>query len=180
MLPTCSGDEFGILPPSDQPYRATLAELRTRFVEEAPEDQRHKRGLILTVLDIHITLVRSLFQGYDPVIWLNGGFVTHKRWKAPRDADIAVLIPSGAYERATIDRARPLWSLANVTAQLGDGGPILVTEALHTGLGLTDAYVVNADVPAQVEKWKRTWSRVRGSDGNIIGGMRKGFVEVIE
>jgi len=125
-------------------------------------------------------MIRSLFKGHSPVIWLDGGFVTHKQWKAPRDADIAVLIPASAYDRANMDRARPLWTLSNVTAQLGDGGPSVVTDALHTGLGLTDAYVVNADVPAQVERWKRTWSKVRGADGHIVEGMRKGFVEVIE
>ncbi|WP_458317162.1 DUF6932 family protein [Mycolicibacterium brisbanense] len=179
MLPACSDDEFGILPPAAEPYRATLAEVRARFVDEAPEDQRYKRGLIATVLEVHLAVIRSLFKDHHPVIWLNGGFTTHKRWKAPSDADIAVLVPAGAYQRALIDRARPLWTLSNVTAQLGDGGPIVVTDALHTGLGLTDAYVINADVPAQVETWRRTWSRVSGPDGNIVNGMRKGFVEVI-
>lgn len=177
-LPPCSDDEYGILPPADRPHPATLSEIWQRFVAEAPEGQQRRRGDIHTVLSVHISAVRRLFT--NPTIWLNGGFVTHKRWKAPRDADLVVIVNAGEFDRADKESALPLWTLADVTAQRGTGGPILVTPKLHTGLGYTDAYVVRSDRPAQVEGWRRRWSQVTGPDKQIVAGMQKGFVEVID
>lgn len=177
MLPPCSDDKFGVLPASPTPHLATLSEIRARFVDEAPEDQRERRELIADALALHVALVRRLFD--EPTIWLNGGFCTHKTWRVPRDADLLVLIPSSEMPLADRDVAIPLWTLANVTAQRGGDGPTIVTPKLHTGLGLTDAYVVRSDRAVQVERWRRRWSAVTGPDGTIIEGKAKGFVEVI-
>ncbi|MDV7195780.1 DUF6932 family protein [Mycolicibacterium fortuitum] len=180
MLPPCSDDEFGVLPASTQPHQATLAEIRQRFVQEAPVG-RERRALIADVLEVHIALIRRLFSGVDIRIWLDGGFITHKRWKEPRDADLVVLVPGAELERADRDAAAPLWTMANVQAARGaaDNGRVIVTPKLHTGLGLTDAYVAVADTPIQVENWRRRWSTVKGPDGHEVAGMAKGFVEVI-
>lgn len=180
MLPPCSDDDFGILPASNQPHQATLAEIRQRFVDEAPIGQE-RRALIADVLEVHVAMIRRLFAGVGIRIWLDGGFITHKRWKEPRDADLVVLVPGSEVARADLDAAAPLWTLSNVRAARGAaaGGRVIVTPKLHTGLGLTDAYVAVADTPIQVENWRRRWSTVKGPDGHEVAGMAKGFVEVI-
>lgn len=178
-LPPCSNDDFGILPAANEPHPATLNELRDRFVEEAPETQRDRRLLIHSALTLHIAMVRRYFKDFPIRIWLNGGFITHKTWKAPRDADFAVLVPPDAIRYADRDAAVPLWTLSDVSAHRGQGGPQIVTRKLHTALGLTDAYVVNAHNSAAVEIQRRVWSKVTGPDKNTVEGMEKGFVEVI-
>lgn len=179
MLPACGDDEYGLLPPSLKPYPATLDELQERFVNEAPESQRDRRALVYTALSLHVTMIRRLFRGKVRV-WVNGGFVTHKQWKAPRDADLVAIVDPEAFAQANSDPAFPLWTLADVTARRGAGGPTLVTPKLHTGFGLTDAYVVRADRPAQVESWRRNWASVTGPNGQTVEGVAKGFVEVVE
>ncbi|WIC40248.1 hypothetical protein SEA_HOLLIDAY_53 [Gordonia phage Holliday] len=177
-LPPCSEDDYGILPAAPQPYLATLEEVRQRFVTEAPH-HCERRERIADMLDIHVAMLRRLFRGEQIRIWVNGGFITHKTWP-PRDADIAVLVPTAALPKADKDAALPLWTLGRVTAQRGGSGPEVVTDKLHTGLGLTDAYVVSADRPNQVESWRRRWSAVKDESGAIVPAMTKGFVEVIE
>nr|WP_229480316.1 hypothetical protein [Mycolicibacterium mageritense] len=155
-----------------------MAEVRQRFVDEAPTG-RDRRALIADVLGVHVALIRRLFDDADIRIWLDGGFITHKRWKAPRDADLVVLVPGVHIAKADQGPAIPLWTLADVHALRGARGSTIVTPKLHTGLGLTDAYVAASDLPAQVDSWRRRWSTVNGPDGREVAGMSKGFVEVV-
>jgi hypothetical protein len=160
-------------------HPATLDEVRTRFVDDAPGHTRERRGLILDAMRIHITLVRRLFYRHEITIWLSGGFCTHKDDR-PRDGDIACLVPAHALEEAHRDAALPLWTLGSVTGTLGQGDLVVQTGKLHCMGGLTDALVVNRDNPYAVERQRRWWSRVIGPDGEIIDGVTKGFVEVID
>jgi hypothetical protein len=176
MLPHCVG-ERGTLPPGI--HRATLDEVRTRFVDDAPDHTRERRGLILDAMRIHITLVRRLFYRHQITIWLNGGFCTHKDDK-PRDGDFACLVPAHALEEVHRDAALPLWTLGSVTGTLGHSDMVVRTEKLHPMGGLTDALVVNRDNPYAVERQRRLWSRVTSPNGEIINGAAKGFVEVID
>lgn len=161
----------------DGVHHATLAEVRERFVTEAPEATRARRDMIFRGVELHIERVLLAFKDSNVRVWLNGGFVSHKPWGPPGDADIAFLVPAAVYSRVTSDKALPLWTLAEVTAKLADGRPV-VTSKLHTCLGLTEGYAVNADNPNSVELQRRTWSRVKGPDDEIIDGAVKGFVEV--
>jgi hypothetical protein len=159
-------------------YPATLAEVRQRFVDQAPESTRERRTLIFEALDLHLKVVKRLFTGHDISIWLDGGFVTHKPMP-PRDADIACLVPGAALSVAQREAALPLWTLADVTARWGGSGPVISTAKLHTLGGLTDAFVVNRDNVSNVELARRQFSQVLGSDRMEIASLEKGFVEVI-
>ncbi|MGL4304786.1 MAG: hypothetical protein ACRCSF_01405, partial [Mycobacteriaceae bacterium] len=105
---------------------------------------------------------------------------THKKAR-PRDADIVFLAPGAVIkEKATKEPALPLWTLSNVTAHIGTTKAQNVTSKLHTGFGLTDAYIVDSESPITVELWRRKWSQVKGSDGTMLVGLRKGFLEVVD
>ncbi len=116
------------------------------------------------------------FSGHPVRVWLDGSFVTHKPWAPPNDADLAFLVPGSLYSRVTSPKALPLWTLADVRAKIGTAD--VATDKLHTCLGLTEGYAVNADNPLAVERQRRTWAKVKGPDGKIVEGVVKGFVEV--
>jgi hypothetical protein len=178
-LPDCGTDEYGLLPPSSAPYPATLDEIRQRFVAEAPEATRDRRERIFTALNLHIGELRRAFAT-RPRFWLSGGFVTHKTWN-PRDADIFVIASSpDEIARASREPMVPLWTLSGVTARIGANGREVDSPKLHTCLGLTDACVVDGSDPWAVELQRRFCGNVKASNGDILEGVEKGFVEVID
>ncbi len=72
----CVG-EHGTLPAGI--HRATLGEVGARFVEDAPDHTRERRGLILDAMRIHITLVRRLFYRHETRSSLAAGSVPIKK-----------------------------------------------------------------------------------------------------
>ncbi|GFG72727.1 DUF6932 family protein [Mycobacterium botniense] len=176
MLPPCGDDELGLLPPSPNPYPATLNEIHQRFVLEAPEQTRERRSLIFEALRLHVAMMRRLFKHCR--IWLAGGFVTHKA-DPPRDADLAFLLPARLMSHALSQTALPLWTLADVTGRIGAGGPLGLTPRLQPCLGLTDSFLVNSESLANVEYWRRLWSSVIDRSGAATV-RTKGFVEVVD
>ncbi|GFG83349.1 DUF6932 family protein [Mycolicibacter algericus] len=92
-LPPCDGT-FAALPYRDAPYPATLNEIEAHFVDAAPESTRHRRALIMRALRLHVDIVTTLASKHGTAvrIFLDGGFITWKP-KAPRDADLVVLVP---------------------------------------------------------------------------------------
>ncbi|MBV7302913.1 hypothetical protein [Corynebacterium sp. TAE3-ERU2] len=152
--------------------------MRRRFVEEAPEQQRQRREIQWTLFEIHHFLVRLLFNGHSVRVWLDGGFLTHKDWARPSDIDVVYLVPVEVFDRALSERGLALWTLHDVHAKLGRGGPSEEIEVLRPGFGFIDAYIA-PDTPVNRATWADQWSTVKGPDGHVTED-RKGFVEVIE
>src|SRR5690606_15838481 len=85
----------GLLPttPDRSPHAATVDEVYQTFVVGAPH--RGRRQLIWDAFSIYSQLLWGYFP--DAQLWLNGGFVTHKR-DEPHDLDIAFLVPTSELE----------------------------------------------------------------------------------
>lgn len=166
------------LPESDKPWAATMDDVRSVFVDQGPESQRSARDLRLRALELHAEVVGKLFHG-DPIrMWVNGGFLTHKDWRSPADVDVVYLVPPEQIGKATKHRALPLWTLSKASGIIGgEGGADFNDATIKPGFGFVDAYIA-ADTPLMRKYWSLQWSTVKGPDGNIIDGRRKGFVEV--
>ena len=166
------------LPESDRPWAATWADLRSVFVDQGPQSQWSARDLRLRALELHAEVVGTLFRGVEVRMWVNGGFLTHKDWRPPADIDVVYLVPPEQIVKATKRRALPLWTLSKASGIIGgEGGADFNDATIKPGFGFVDAYIA-ADTPLMRKYWFRQWSTVKGPDGNIIEGRRKGFVEV--
>jgi hypothetical protein len=161
----------GFLDPSAAPCRATLEEVRDLFVDQAPFKPR--RELIFRALHLFTDLVWAVTP--DARLWINGGFATHKKWAEPEDADVVVIVPIKQYKLYLEDAKLPLSTLQDVSAQQ----PNVHTQKLHPFGGLLDTFFI-PDLPAQLRAWDDTWSKVKGPDGKIIAGKRKGYLEVTQ
>ncbi|MHA7663066.1 DUF6932 family protein [Mycolicibacterium sp. HS_4_1] len=75
------------LPPGR--HLATFDEIYELFVEQAPF--KDERELIYEALRLYAKVVDQEFS--DVTLWINGGFITHKSWAAPKDADVVVDAP---------------------------------------------------------------------------------------
>lgn len=82
-----TGGQYVTLPVGRHP--ATLNEVCETFVEQAPF--RPRRELIFRALTLYIDLVSAEFSTCR--YWIDGGFVTHKPWEPPEDADVRVVVP---------------------------------------------------------------------------------------
>jgi hypothetical protein len=168
VLPALTAD--GLLPAGPVPYPTDMSELRDLFVDRAPAF-RDERARVYAALELHLDLARD-HVGAGTRAWIDGGFITHKTWAAPHDADVALVIPPTA--TFSIDGVLPLLTLKNVSAD----EPRLVTARLQPMGGLVDAFLV-PDQPAHRASWHDTWSSVKDATGVIVPGRRKGYVEVI-
>lgn len=174
MLADCGG-EFGTLPPGV--HRATMAEIRAKFVDQAPviAGEPRRRELICTALDLYIRLVARRFD--DPIIWVDGGFVTHKTWAEPDDADVVALVsPDQLTQRAFTERALALQTLD--VASLSVSNRMLTDRVIKPMGALLDGYI-DADTKARRDYWEFWLSSVRRPDGSISDDAEKGFVEVM-
>lgn len=131
-----------------------------------------ERAQIFRALELHIELVLERVPGTK--LWLNGGFVTHKDWGAPHDADLAYFVPLAQALRARQPDMLNLWTSQGVSVVK----PRIDADRVQPMGGLVDAFFT-VEMPAQVEIWHNTWSKVKGADGILIPGKKKGFVEVI-
>lgn len=167
-LPALTAD--GLLPAAASPYLTDMNELREIFVDRAPAF-RDERARVFLALGLHLGLARE-HVGAGTRAWIDGGFITHKRWAAPHDADVALVIsPTATF---TLDAVLPLLTLKDVSAD----EPRLGTARLQPMGGLVDAFLV-PDQPAALASWHDTWSSVKDATGVIVPGRRKGYVEVI-
>lgn len=179
-LPDCGGTHH-CLPYQDDPYRASLDEIESHFVDLAPEATRDRRGLIMRAVRLHCDIVSRVAFKQDaapPRILLDGGFVTWKN-KPPQDADLVVIVPPSLFKHFRKDSLLPLWTLSGVDATLGADGGRVNTGELRPGFGLTDCYVAPA-LAATVAHWHTWWSAVRDPDTRlVVDGAHKGYVEVV-
>ncbi|MBT1618089.1 hypothetical protein KK090_02350 [Curtobacterium flaccumfaciens pv. poinsettiae] len=166
-------DDRGLLPPATHPYETTLDELHQRFVVEAPF--REQRQRVFDALSLYASLVWDSLP--TARLRIDGGFITHKTWAAPEDADVVVVYdrptPSGGL--SAVVRA-PLFTMSNLTAVVSDQS-VTLDKAPVMG-GLIDAYPAPADKPAGLAYWDRLWSNVTGPGKTLLDGERKGYVEV--
>lgn len=177
-LPPCDGT-YAALPYRDAPYLASLDEIETHFVEGAPEPTRRRRALIMRALRLHVDVVTRIADkhGTAVTILLNGGFVSWKP-KAPRDADLVVLVPPAVYPLFVQPPMLPLWTLSDVSATLGQRGGDVHVDVLRPGFGLADCYV-NPDLPANRRNWHETWSAARDlNTDDVVEGPHKGYIEI--
>ena len=171
MLPAL--DERGMLPPADTPYSTTLDELHQRFVVDAPFPEQRQR--IFAALSLYASLVWDSLPSAK--LRIDGGFVTHKTWAAPEDADVVVV-----YDRPTPPGGlsavvhAPLFTVSDFSGEVS-GKRLVLPKAAVMG-GLIDAYPAPSDNPAGLAYWHRQWSNVTGPDKNQANGERKGYVEV--
>lgn len=168
VLPALTVD--GLLPAAAAPYLTDMNELRAVFVDGAPAF-RDERARICSALELHLDLARE-HVGPGTRAWIDGGFITHKTWAAPHDADVALVFQPAV--RFATEPVVPLLTLKNVSAV----EPRLAIERLQPMGGLVDAFLV-PDQPAHTAVWHDTWSSVKDANGDIVPGLRKGYVEVI-
>ena len=163
----------GLLPPADEPYRATLAQLHEIFVENAPH--RARRQLIFDALALYARLIWAIYP--DAKLRIDGGFITHKTWAPPGDVDVAVVCPTiSAQQRDAATRAG-LFSIlgASGTVHRRAVGPI---EKLHPMGGLVESFYVPAKDHAYREFFEDYWSTETDRNKKPTG-RRKGYVEVV-
>lgn len=174
MLPDCEG-EFGTLPPGT--HRATLAEIRAAFVDRAPTiaGDPPRRALICDALDLYVRLLVRRFD--DPIVWLDGGFVTHKTWAEPDDADLVALVePQHLAQRAFTERALALQTLD--VASLTVSRRTLTNRVIKPMGALLDGYL-DANTAARRDYWRYWLSSIRLPDGRIADDAEKGFIELV-
>ena len=173
-IPPTDGGPLGCLPPAPGPYLCTLDEVHAHFVTQAPHSV--ERGRIFHALELWIARAEdALGPGR---LWINGGFVTHKR-VPPKDVDVA-FIPSAPVAVDAAIKTGSAFQLLTVQDLLfshpGPGGHL---QRLQPVGGLVDAFLADARISTDAEIWFDLWSSVKGLNGEIIAGARKGFLEVI-
>jgi hypothetical protein len=148
-----------------------LADVEQRFVTEAPFAK--ERATVMTALRLYADRVWGLIPSAR--LWVNGGFVTHKRWAAPKDADVAVIVETAELGRASSRPAQSLWTLQGVTVQEPH---IDLAKRIQPFGGLIDGFLAPA-LPATMSLWDSTWSSVTDESKNRVEGKVKGYVEVV-
>lgn len=158
-------DAEGRLPVGRHP--ATLDEVYQRFVVEAPFQA--ERETVWNAFRLWSDLVWALLP--DSPMWIDGGFVTHKAWAAPRDVDVAVITKTTVYNTVMDDRWQgQLWTSNNSDDK---------TKRVQPMGGYVDGFPVIRGLH-DVRIWDRTWSSVTDANGDLIVGAVKGYVEVLK
>lgn len=174
----------GLLPPCvfPHPHRGSLHEVRNLFVDQAPFSD--ERRVLFRTLELYAELVWAEIA--DAKLWIDGGFVTHKPWAAPADADVVIVVPEATVPRVDAARLAPLITHQNMsTGSLSGphGKPFRLARMQPMG-GKIDGFVtVESDVDDMAEGtasyWFDLWSRVTDRHKEPVTNLRKGFVEVV-
>lgn len=154
-------DGRGVLPPKR--HRMAAADAHDLFVVRAPFPDTRQR--IWEAFLAWVALVRPLVPAAR--LWVDGGFVTHKSWAAPRDVDVCLI--ASPDECASLDLA----ALAPLLTDAPDGGPRIQPMG-----GLVDAHLGYQSVNAYF--WADLWTTVLDEARAVVPGERKGFLEVID
>jgi hypothetical protein len=152
---------YGVLPPGRHP--ADMAEVHERFVVGAP--YAAERELLWTSFRAWEALVRVHLP--TAILWINGGFATHKAWGAPSDVDVVLLVRDSERQAAGDGAILPLLSHPDPQGR--------IVKAMS---GQVDAYLAIRGQPTLVTYWNGLWQQVKGEDGLEVAGMSKGYVEV--
>ncbi|OBJ73334.1 hypothetical protein [Mycobacterium sp. 1274756.6] len=146
-----------------------MDEVYESFVENAPF--RPRRELIFRALALYIDLVSAKFS--TSRYWIDGGFVTHKTWAEPEDADVVVVVPPSEHGRVLTPEFLPYWTLIGTQPSQ----PSVYSDKVHPMGGLIDGFI-EPDVPQILGVWDYRWSTVRDEQHNEVPGARKGYLEV--
>jgi len=144
-------------------HEASLQEVRERFVDQAPHQDR--RQLLFSALTLYADAVRQLVP--EARLWIDGGFVTLK--PEPPD-DIDVVIVSYVPPTLTDEQLAPLLTLQGVTST----DPPIALNRLQPVAGMIDGFFAAAHIPEVLAYWDDFWSKVKGAPDTE----RKGYVEV--
>lgn len=161
VIPEPSGP-LGLLP--EGCHRTTLEEIESVFVQSAPFPA--ERAMLWATFRTYLEEVWRLMPSTR--LWINGGFVTHKTWAAPRDVDVCLVVKVSEFD-AVPDAA--LDSL--LTAVLPDG------QRIQPMAGAVDAFAAQRGNPDEQRVYRSEWSRVRGPDRLEVPGAIKGYLEVL-
>ncbi|MFF9885787.1 DUF6932 family protein [Streptomyces eurythermus] len=160
----------GMLPVGRHP--ATLEEIHDVFVANAPHAGHRQR--LYSALELYVGLVRDLLP--RATLWVDGGFCTHKP-TPPKDIDLVLFASRRLvqhFDQEEWTRMSQLLTLQNLTAQ----APPTMAGRIQPMGGLIDAFLAEEGNPDDVALWDHNWSLVRGDDGKIVEGERKGYLEV--
>jgi hypothetical protein len=133
------------------------------FVAGAPYGP--ERQQIYDAFVVWMGLMSKLLPGCR--VWVDGGFVTHKTWAAPKDVDVVIVVRPSQLDTLTATDQTLLDSL--LTDRRGPAGQPMG--------GLVDAFVGMRGDP-ELPSWRVFWSNVRDSDGSSVQDETKGFLEV--
>lgn len=161
---------LGYLPPQQQPYLLTWGEVHELFVVKAPYRERRQR--IFAALQLFADSVWEIVP--DARLWIDGGFTTHKEWGAPEDVDVVILGNALSPQMKATLLHQGLLTMEKLDFQVNS--KIMHIPSLRPFGGLVDAYLADSK---REDFWRAQWSRVKGPDGKVIDGLKKGFVEVI-
>lgn len=153
----------GLLP--EGIHSASLGEIHATFVESAPHQER--RQVIFDALKAWVGAVSEL--GVDGILWIDGGFVTHKA-NPPEDVDVVLRVKPSTLDGMSHDAEVKFSSLLT-----DNSDPKTRIQPMG---GLVDAFLALRSNPDRTLYWKDFWSKVKDDAGNQIAGVYKGFVEV--
>jgi hypothetical protein len=165
----------GLLPVGK--HVGTLDDVRRRFVDDAPFSGERERPY--RALEFYLSELTHRFG--SATVLLNGGFVTHKHWAAPKDIDLAVGLSNKAFRLSVGVEHAPLWTLQNVVAdEIGVMNPQFGARfpRVQPALGLIDGFFFPSSMPTLSRYWELLWSKVKDENGDEVVGVSKGFVEV--
>ncbi|MEE1813736.1 hypothetical protein PUR59_01600 [Streptomyces sp. SP18ES09] len=153
-------------------HSADIEEIHDLFVKRAPHAEA--RQLIFDAFKIHCSLVQRLFK--HGKLWVDGGFCTHKE-EAPKDIDMVIIVDPGDLQDfgpAEEERLLQLLTLQGVEVS----SPGARAPRVQPMGGLIDCFfILTIDVDA-LDMWDQLWSSVKGSDGAIMPGVAKGYLEM--
>lgn len=163
----------GHLPATGSPHACTLDDIHERFVVGAPFEERRQR--LFEALRLYAAMIWDIFP--DARLRINGGFITHKRWAAPDDVDIAVLCPTATQAQIEAAVGGPLFTVIGAQGKIM-GHSVAFSKA-HVMGGLIDAFPILPSLPASEATFHRLWSGVTDQNKQPIAGASKGYVEVV-
>lgn len=160
---------LGTLPPNPSPYRVTLSDVHSLFVANAPFKERRER------LFQAFTLFADTVWAEIPaaLLWVDGGFITHKPWEEPHDVDVAIIADDVSIDAKRSLATRGLLTFADLSGSVNEK-PLRIGKLVPFG-GMIDSYLASS---ATAAFYRHQWSRVRGPDGQIMPNVSKGFLEV--
>ncbi|SKC37423.1 DUF6932 family protein [Okibacterium fritillariae] len=161
---------IGYLPPAQLPYQVTMTDIYTMFVQDAP--YRERRELLFDALKIYTSLIWTEIPYAR--IWVDGGFATRKDWAPPEDVDVVVVADDVPLKVKAKLASEGLLTLSAVSASI-DKSNLPMIHKLRPFGGLVDAYFATSKTSALLYQYMTS---VKGPDGEVIHGVRKGIAEV--
>jgi hypothetical protein len=143
---------------------ATLDEVEERFVISAPFPEHRK--IVFDTFRLWHAIVSAILP--NAKFWVNGGFVTHKSWAAPKDVDVVILVRQDDLNSLTTEQEIRLESMLTRVE----------SDRIQPMSGLVDAFVCSRGDIDKTLYWRESWSILSDENKNPIDGKQKGFLEV--